>query len=71
MLDEDRSGKVTRFEAMRLLKTFNLSGVRQKVIHQICAIVDSDGDGMEFGEFCEMMQAEDVLPLLKAKRGVF
>ena len=41
MLDEDRSGKVTRFEAMRLLKTFNLSGVRQKVIHQICAIVSA------------------------------
>ena len=71
MLDEDRSGKVTQNEAMRLLSSLNLSGIRERVLHTICSIVDTDGDGVEFGEFCEMMSSDDIIPLLKAKRGSF
>ena len=63
MVDEDRSGKVTRVEMLRLLMSFNLSGIREKVIDKICEIIDKDGDGVEYDEFCRLMMANDVLPL--------
>lgn len=66
-LDEDRSGKLSRVEALRMLMQFNLSGVREAVINRICDIVDKDGDGIEFDEFCDMMISEDALPLAGKK----
>ena len=65
-IDEDHSGKVSRTEMLRLLKTLNLqeTGIRPKVINKICEIVDTDGDGVEFDEFCRLMTSADVKPLL-------
>jgi len=62
-IDEDRSGKVTKAEALRLLMLLNLPQIREKVLNEIGDIVDADGDGIEFKEFCAMMVSDDILPL--------
>ena len=44
----------------------HLTNVREKVIKRLAFIADSDGDGyVEFHELCELMMAENALPLLK------
>jgi hypothetical protein len=37
-------------------------------MRQLADICDVDGDGVEFNEFCNLIGAEDALPLLKARR---
>jgi len=66
MMDEDRSGKVTTLEFMRALMMLHLTNVREKVLKRLVFIADSDEDGyVEFHEFCDLMMAEDALPMLK------
>ena len=45
-LDEDRSGKLSRVEMLRVLMSFNLTGIREKVMDKLCEIIDKDGDGV-------------------------
>lgn len=48
---------------------FNLFDVREKVFAKIVDIMDSDGNGkIAFDEFCQVMMAEDALPLLKRRK---
>ena len=55
--------QVTKAEALRLLMLLNLPQIREKVLNEIGDIVDADGDGIEFKEFCAMMVSDDILPL--------
>jgi len=65
MIDEDRSGKVSEYEYLRVCMMLNLSNIREKVVRKLGKICDKDGDGIEYDEFCELMMAEDALPLIK------
>lgn len=47
---------------------FNLTSVREKVFAKIVDIMDRDNNGkIAFNEFCDVMMAEDALPLLSRK----
>ena len=66
MLDENRSGKLTQLEMMRIPMMLNLTQVREKVFKRLVYIADKNEDGVvEFNEFCELMMADHALPLLK------
>lgn len=66
MLDQDGDGKLSTLEMMRALMMLHLTNVREKVIKRLAFIADTDGDGyVEFHELCELMMAENALPLLK------
>ena len=66
-LDADGSGKCDRNEVLRLLMVLNMTNIRPAVMHKLAEICDTDGDGVEYDEFCDLLMAEDALPLL-AKR---
>ena len=59
--------KVTKIEALRMLMMLNLKHVREKVMNKLCDIMDKDGDGVEYDEFCAWLVAEDAKDL-RSKR---
>ena len=63
-IDENRNGKVTKIEALRILMMLNLTNVREKVMNKLCDIMDKDGDGVEYDEFCEWIMANDAKDLV-------
>ena len=58
-IDEDRDGKVTKIEALRVLMMLNLTTVREKVMNKLCDIMDQDGNGVDYNEFCNWIMADD------------
>ena len=58
-VDENNSGRVTKTEALRMLMMFNMTNVREAVVAKLCDIMDRDGNGIEYDEFCDWLMAED------------
>jgi len=67
MLDADGSGKCERNECLRMLMLLNLSNIRQAVMVKLAEICDANGDGVGYDEFCDLLMAEDALPLLEKR----
>ena len=52
-IDENNSGRVTKLEALRMLMMLNLTNVREKVMAKLCDVMDPNGNGVEYEEFCQ------------------
>ena len=50
---------MTKIEALRMLMMLNLKHVREKVMNKLCDIMDRNGDGIDYEEFCKWLMAED------------
>ena len=47
-----------------MLMMLNLTNVREKVMNKLCDIMDKDGDGVEYDEFCDWVMANDAKDLV-------
>ena len=64
MIDENNSGRVDKIEAVRILMMLNLS-IREKTLGYLVSLMDRNGDGVDYDEFCEFLKAEDASHMLK------
>lgn len=42
-----------------MLMMLNLTNVREKVVNKLVDIMDKDGNGVDYNEFCEWLMADD------------
>jgi hypothetical protein len=64
MIDEDNSGKVDKLEAVRILMMHNLP-IREKTLSHLVTLMDRNGDGVDYDEFCNFLKAEDATDMLR------
>lgn len=64
-IDEDKSGKLSRFEVRMVVQHLNLESiVRPAVLEAIVDMMDGDGDGdIKYNEFARVILAKDIFAL--------
>ena len=72
MVDEDKSGKLSRREMLRVLMIFNMHTTPARVFDRLMDFCDDSGDGVDFSKFAKLLHADtkDVVKKLGVERKV-
>ena len=69
-MDEDKSGKLSRREMLRILMMFNMHTTPARVFDRLMDFCDDSGDGVDYSEFAKLLAADtkDVVKKLGVER---